>query len=270
MSDINVVKEFYDHFVEGEWNRLGGFSFEFEVTKAKMKELIKPNSTILDIGGGPGRYASYFASLGHDVTLVDLSDGNVDHAKKVFHQMNLPIKAYQADARDLSHLPLDAYDCIFVMGPLYHLGNKQDQVKAIEEAKRYLKPGGLMFVSFIHMFAGLNYYLSECPQNIVIETENDYFDCIKQGTSWYGNAFTKAYFIHIDEIIPLMDSCGLSKVSLFGQEGIASSNLIALTHLDEASRTRWLQICIELSEKVEYMSHSSHIMYVGKVIKQEI
>jgi 2-polyprenyl-3-methyl-5-hydroxy-6-metoxy-1,4-benzoquinol methylase len=265
MSDIPVIQEFYDRCVEGEWNRLSGFSFEYEVTKVKMMERIKSQSTILDIGGGPGRYAFHFASLGHDVTLVDLSTGNVAHAKKLFQEMNYPLKAYQADARDLSHLPLDTYDCIFVMGPLYHLREECDRKKVIEEAKKHLKPGGLIFVSFIHMFAGLNYYLSECPKDIILEKELDYFDCLIQGKSWYGNAFTKAFFVHLDEIIPFMDSCGLKKELMFGQEGISASNLAALTQLDEVSRNKWLEICLDLCDKEVYMSHSSHVMFIGSV-----
>lgn len=265
MNDITIIKDFYDQFVEGEWKRLSGFSFEFEITKAKMKEYIKPNTSILDIGGGPGRYSLHFASLGHEVTLVDLSTGNVEFAKREASNCNLEIKAYQADARNLSCLPLTTYDYIFIMGPLYHLGSLEDRQQVINEAKKHLKPGGLMFVSFIQLFAGLNYFLSECPQDITLETELDYFDVIKEDKSWYGNAFTKAYFIHINEIIPLMASCGLEKVTMFGQEGIVASNLVAITNLDEVTRKRWFEISMDLCEKIEYMSHSSHIMYIGKV-----
>ena len=42
-----------------------------------MDKYIRPGDRILDIGGGPGRYAIRFAQRGCAVTLVDLSPGNI-------------------------------------------------------------------------------------------------------------------------------------------------------------------------------------------------
>lgn len=46
-----------------------------------LKENLMLNSKILDVGGGPGRYAFALTELGHNVTLFDLSEGNIEFAK---------------------------------------------------------------------------------------------------------------------------------------------------------------------------------------------
>ena len=63
MSEVDIVEKFYDDNIEMEWNRLNGFKFEFEITKIMLKKYMN-KGTVLDIGGGPGRYSLYLASMG--------------------------------------------------------------------------------------------------------------------------------------------------------------------------------------------------------------
>ena len=77
---VNIVKNYYDSDVLMEWNRLEEHPYEFELTVRMMNRYIKPGDSILDIGGGPGRYSLYFAGRGCDVTLLDLSSSNVNFA----------------------------------------------------------------------------------------------------------------------------------------------------------------------------------------------
>ena len=79
-KDIETVRRFYDQGAEQEWLRLEGHPFEFILTTWMMDKYIRPGDTILDIGGGPGRYSIHYAKKGCAVTLADLSPGNVDFA----------------------------------------------------------------------------------------------------------------------------------------------------------------------------------------------
>lgn len=60
---VNIVKNYYDSDVLMEWNRLEEHPYEFELTVRMMNRYIKPGDSILDIGGGPGRYSLYFCKL---------------------------------------------------------------------------------------------------------------------------------------------------------------------------------------------------------------
>ena len=173
IDEVIVTKEYYDSNPEKEWNRLEGFRFEFEITKFYLKKYLK-GKTVLDIGGGPGRYSIYLSQLGYDVTLVDLSDGNIQFLRNKMKELNIDnIKSYQCDARDLSKLNLGKFDNILLMGPLYHLFKESDGEKCVLEAKKLLKEDGILFASFISVSGGLNYYLENEPENIINEPEKD-------------------------------------------------------------------------------------------------
>lgn len=165
MDEVKIVKKNYDDNPEREWDRLEGFHFEFEITKHFLDKYLK-GKTVLDIGGGPGRYSIYLAKLGYEVTLIDLSNGNVELAKEKAKEFNVEIKAYQCDARDLSKLDLGSFDNVLVMGPLYHLFKERDREKCILEAKKHLNKDGILFASFISVTGGLNYYLDEYYKKI--------------------------------------------------------------------------------------------------------
>jgi len=261
MHDHEIVKEYYDKEPLREWNRLEGFRFEFEITKIMLERLHKPGN-FLDIGGGPGRYSIWLAQSGKDVTLVDLSDGNVEFAKEKAKEMGLDIFCYQANAMDLSKLPLGQYDNILLKGPLYHLSSEKDREKCVLEAKKYLKPGGLLFASFISTTGGLNYYLDECPYEMPNEPEQALYDAMLQDKSWSGIAFTQATFIEKDEIFPFFERLGFEKVTMFGQEGITSPRLTYLEEGSEEVRKYYLDLSLRFCEREKYFVYSSHIMYV--------
>ena len=97
---IKIVQEFYNSAVQGEWERIVGKP-EFLLTCRMMDRYIKPGDTVLDIGGGPGRYSFYLAEKGCDVTLFDLSPENVNHVNKHSKESGIPVKAICGDAREV-------------------------------------------------------------------------------------------------------------------------------------------------------------------------
>ena len=74
------VKAYYDASVEKEWDRLAKERFEFDINMNFLSRYIKPGDALLDLGGGPGRYALAFAEKGVRVTLCDLSPANAAFA----------------------------------------------------------------------------------------------------------------------------------------------------------------------------------------------
>ncbi len=219
-ANVRIVQEHYDSDVQYEWDRLERHPFEFEITTRRMNKYIKPGDKILDIGGGPGRYSIYYAIKGCDVTLVDLSPENVKFALKKSKEMNVNIKAVQGDARKINKLINGEFDHIFVMGPMYHLLEEKDRIKALNEALSLLKDRGLIYVSFILMFAGMIFHMKNTPEMLLLESEQIFVDAVLKGDSYAGDAFTKAFFTDQKNIIPFMDMFNLKKKHLFGQEGI--------------------------------------------------
>jgi hypothetical protein len=111
---------------------------------------------------------------------------------------------------------------------------------------------------------GFNYYLSECPNELINEKEKSFFDSAENNKSWAGSAFTQAYFIDIDEIDGFFNECGIQKITVFGQEGITATRLMDLEKAPEEVRNYWIKISLKLCENIKYFPYSSHIMYIGK------
>ena len=60
----------------------------------------------------------------------------------------------RGDARDLAFSSASA-DVVLLLGPLYHLVDREDRLQALREARRVLKKQGVLFVAAISRFASL-------------------------------------------------------------------------------------------------------------------
>ena len=265
--DIEKVREYYDSGPEGEWARLDRHPFEFILTTWMMDKYVRPGDSVLDIGGGPGRYSIYYAKKGCAVTLAELSGGNVAFAKKKAAEAGVSITAYVKNCLELEELDLGQFDHVFLMGPLYHLLEEADRVRAVEIALRHLKPGGNLYVSFILLFAGVIYDLQNAGHMVADCTNPDtapLIDAVASGQDWGGPAFTSAYFYHQRNILPFMEQFGLEKLHFFGQEGILSPHEPWLLERDKEEFAQWIALAKRYLEVPELLSWSEHAMYIGR------
>lgn len=266
-SDIQIVKEHYNENPKIEWDRLQKkHPYEKYITIKMMDKYIKNGDSILDIGGGPGHYSIHYSLKEHDVILLDLSEENIKFAKNKSRQYKTKLKTIVGNALDLSQFENESFDIVFLMGPIYHLMDEKDRIKALEEAKRVLKKGGYLFTSFILMFGGVIYDLREMPK-IVFE-DAPYFEVVSNGKSLSFKAFTNAYMSSIsdsEELINKID--GLKIITEFSQEGILAPYMHNLEKLTKAERIAWYDVSYSLCERKEYLSHGEHLMIVSKKIK---
>lgn len=266
-DQVRIVQQFYDNGVEYEWNRFERHPFEFRITTRMMDRYIKQGDRILDIGGGPGRYALYFANKGCDVTLVDLSDENVKFTLEKAGELNINIKAVAGDAREVDNYIEGKFDHIFLMGPMYHLLNEKDRTKALDAAINLLKDSGRIYISFIQLFSGLIYGMKYMPELLLSEPEQVFVDAVLEDKSYGGDAFTKAYFTLIKDIEPFMAKFPLKKTHLFGQEGILSPCEPNILKQPQEIIDKWVEFAEKLCEREELLSYSEHVMYIGEKIK---
>ena len=109
-----------------------------------MKYLGGEGKKVLDVGAGTGKYSGYLYDKGYDVTSVELVKHNLMTIKK-----NYPyIPSYIGNALDLSRFDDNSFDAVILFGPMYHLISDDDKVRALLEAKRVVKNGGFIFISY--------------------------------------------------------------------------------------------------------------------------
>lgn len=161
LTDRATVKAYYASLGVGEWERLerpADGAVEFAVTQAALRRHLPLASIVLDIGGGPGRYAIALAQSGHRVTLADLSPELLAIARAKVRAAGvdeLVVDVVEADACDLSRWGSGTFDAALSLGPLYHLTSEPERKAAIRELGRVVRPGGLIFVAAIPRLAYL-------------------------------------------------------------------------------------------------------------------
>ncbi|MFS1303894.1 class I SAM-dependent methyltransferase [Streptosporangium longisporum] len=105
---------------------------------------------VLDVGGGTGVHAEWLAADGYEVELIDLIPLHVERAARL-----AGITARQGDARHLP-VPDESVDAVLLLGPLYHLSDRADRVRALAEAVRVVRPGGLVAAATINRSAAVH------------------------------------------------------------------------------------------------------------------
>jgi ubiquinone/menaquinone biosynthesis C-methylase UbiE len=133
----------------------------FQLEQARTQELILRHlppspATIIDVGGGAGAYACWLAARGHQVHLIDPVPKHVEQARAASAlQPEHPLASAEiADARDLPQEDATA-DAVLLLGPLYHLVEREDRLACLREAHRVLRVGGLVWGAGISHFASL-------------------------------------------------------------------------------------------------------------------
>ncbi|HOJ12519.1 MAG TPA: class I SAM-dependent methyltransferase [Clostridiales bacterium] len=265
-TSIKMVKQYYDDTAEKEWDRLDSHPFEFVLTTWMMDKYIKSGDTILDIGGGPGRYSIYYAQNGCSVTLVDLSDSNISLAEQKAKQFGVSIKSYAKNCLELDELNLEQFDHVFLMGPLYHLQKENDRINAVKAALRHLKKDGKLYVSFIMAFAGIIYDLQHAGY-IVGDANNPatapLLESVAHGNDYLGPGFTAVYFYNQNNILSFMQRFTIEKLHLFGQESFLAPNKLDIIAREHSEINCWIELAKRYIELPELLSWSEHAMYIG-------
>jgi ubiquinone/menaquinone biosynthesis C-methylase UbiE len=219
MSDVPPeILHHYDGFDEHGRLTDGFGRLEWDRTLEILGRVLPPPpARILDVGGGPGRYAHHFAETGYEVHLIDPVPKHVARAS------DGPLaSATLGDARRLPH-SAEAFDAVLMLGPLYHLPDRSDRLGALREAHRVLKPGGPVAVAAISRFAssidGLDRGFIDDPgfSRIVTGDLDDGRHINDTGNPEY---FTTAFFHHPTELSNELLSAGFSEVHVLAVEGI--------------------------------------------------
>ncbi|MFD5243892.1 class I SAM-dependent methyltransferase [Amycolatopsis sp. NPDC058340] len=177
---------------------------------------------VLDIGGATGTHAAWLAEDGHRVALFDVVPEHVAAARQLAERTP-GMTAALADARALP-VPDGSFDAALLLGPLYHLTDRDDRLAALREAGRAVRPGGWIFVAAISRFASLfdglarGFLFDPEFQRIV---SDDLTSGQHRNDNDHPHWFTTGYFHHPDELRQECLDAGLGLLDVVGVEGLA-------------------------------------------------
>ncbi|WP_311984647.1 class I SAM-dependent methyltransferase [Parafrankia sp. CH37] len=179
---------------------------------------------VVDVGGGPGTHAAHLAGRGYEVVLIDPVARHVEMARA--RSRSQPQAPFRAELGEARHLPVpdESADAVLLMGPLYHLVERDDRVAALREAARVLKPGGDVLVEVIARHAwvldatmkgllGSSEIWGDFDRNVRLGLSQDPAR-LAEGSFW-------AYFHHPEELRAELDLAGYQDIRLVAVEGFA-------------------------------------------------
>ncbi|MBR7827631.1 methyltransferase domain-containing protein [Actinospica sp. MGRD01-02] len=215
MVDTEIDRYYSDDFDEIDRLSIDAVGrLERERTKELLLRFLPPApARVLDVGGGPGVYASWLATIGYDVTLVDPVARHREQAR-IFGTFAVE----DGDARALT-APDASADVVLMLGPLYHLVDPADRSRALAEARRVVRPGGgVIAAAFISRHAPILDVAATLRIND--DAMVGHVSRLRNtGANDPGTGFTVAYFHRLEEIRADFAAAGLDEPSVYGIEG---------------------------------------------------
>ncbi len=149
---MDDIISFYTEHSDDERLFHGWGMLEFARSKEiVLRYLPKHSRTVLDVGGGTGIYSEWLGELGYNAHLINITPSHIAGARSKRTRI---ASAETGDARNLSWQDASA-DVVLLFGPLYHLTESAERALALREARRVLRPGGIVFAAAICRFAPL-------------------------------------------------------------------------------------------------------------------
>lgn len=262
-----VHQEILAYYARGEEDarlRPGGATagrLEFWRTQEVLRRLLPPApARVLDVGGGSGVHAEWLAADGYTVDLVDPVPLHVQQAARI-----PGVTARAGDARELP-VPDDTYDAVLLLGPLYHLPERDDRVRALAEAHRVVRPGGPVVAATINRYAQLHDLLHEeryfTPEHrertdaVLVDGRHPYHD------EWF---FTVAHFARPDEVTTEFTDARLAIEGQYGVEGVAWLMGGVEGWLDDPERRdAVLAACRHIESEPTLLGVSGHLLTAGR------
>jgi len=272
MSDESAAKvvDFYSGADEASRLRSGWFQLEQERTREiLLRYLLPAPATIIDAGGGAGAYACWLAQRGYRVHLIDPVQKHVEQARKAASaQAEHPLASAEiGDARSLLFADNSA-DAVLLLGPLYHLVEKEERIACLREARRVVRSGGVVFGAAISHFASLldslthGFFDDPAFAGIV---ERDLEDGQHRNATGNPLYFTDAFFHRPGELSREFLAAGFRVEAILAIEGPGwlAQDFEGLWN-DPKERERLLAAVRKVEREPSILGATAHIMAVGR------
>jgi SAM-dependent methyltransferase len=212
---------------------------------------------VLDVGGAAGVHARWLVDDGYDVVVIDPVPLHVEQARAA------GLAAVEGDARSLAAGDASA-DVVLMLGPLYHLPERAHRLQALAEARRVVRPGGLLAAAAISRFAstldGLRIGALADPAfraNVDRALATGVHRNPDRVPSW----FTTAYFHRPDDLRAEVEEAGWRSVRTVGVEGPAwlLGDLAAWLE-DAGRRALLLERLARIEDEPALIGASAHLL----------
>lgn len=266
------VRDYYASFHEREMNRLltAEGRLEFALTTRLLSPRLPVAGRVLDIGGGPGRYAAWLAGRGLTVSLADLSPNLLELARAHLAETGTTgvEEIVPADVRDLGRWPDATFAATLALGPFYHLPAAEDRRRALAEIRRVTVPGGLVAIALMPRWAFLRRTLAVPDERDQLADPGFVDALLGRGeyTNPHPGRFTCGYGADPGEVGEAFAAAGLRQIVLASTHGFATGlekSLDELRTVDPATYEAALTLLVRTASEPSLLGVAGHLLYVG-------
>jgi ubiquinone/menaquinone biosynthesis C-methylase UbiE len=234
---------------------------EYLTTMRYIEKYLFPGAKIIEIGAGTGRYSLALAAMGFDVEAVELVEHNIEvFREKITAEQRINVT--QGNALDLSAFKDNSFDLTLLLGPMYHLYTDDDKHRAISEALRVTKPGGVVFAAYCISDGSLLSAFQRNQFDIVEYVNRGKIDPVTFATtSVPEDVFELVRKEDIDRIMSGFDSERLHYVAT---DLFARYISDELNEMDEAAFALFMRYHYAICERADIVGVSHHVVDVFK------
>ncbi len=251
------LNEFYNESCHEETRLVSKHgSVEFLTSDKYISSYLKKGDKILEIGAGCGKYSLHYADLGYKVASIELIERNLNVLKNGIKK-GMDIEAYQGDAIDLSRFADNTFDVTLVLGPLYHLYESDDINKAISEAIRVTKKGGIICIAYLTSDSIMVGWALQ--DNHLLDGRGKDFDSNYKMINYPEGLFAAFYIKEFKELMSKYDVEYLKNIATDGMSDHFGDKIDSLS--DEEFEV-WLDYHFSTCEREELQGYSNHMLYI--------
>jgi SAM-dependent methyltransferase len=171
--DPDHISQYFDSYGEKEWERLVAdpvSEVNLHIHTHYLKEYVPSDVRVLEIGAGAGRFTQILAQIGTEITVADISPGQLKLNRKHAEDLGFAnaVKDWQiADICNLAQFESSAFDRVVAYGgPFSYVLGERDA--AMRNCLRVLKPGGILLLSVMSLWGTIHHVL---PGVLVLSPE---------------------------------------------------------------------------------------------------
>ncbi len=229
---------------------------EFARTQELIREQVPQGARIADIGGGAGVHSQALLAAGYDSVLLDPVPRHVEQARSA------GVNAVVGDARELPWGDAE-FDAAILLGPLYHLASEADRLRALSEARRVVRPGGIVLAAGLSRYVAFGRAMLARP--VPSSLPGEWERLIVDGEPASGMRFPAGHFHTAEELEAELGAAGLADVAVVGVEGPAGLLLEATADADAQLRTAALTLARAAAAEPGIRDFSAHLLATGRV-----
>lgn len=140
----NALKWNHYRWERGEEEWTSSDEWKQSVIDTVMLGNVRPDSVVLEIGPGFGRWTRKLTEISSRVIVVDVAEKCIDHCRQVFGARD-NIEFHVNDGRSLAFAADDSIDHIWSFDVFVHI-EPEDIDAYLQEFRRVLKPGGTAII----------------------------------------------------------------------------------------------------------------------------